>query len=263
MNADPGAYRARIFAAVLPPLEAMPAARGAWEGGSVATGRADTFSDIDLCVVAEPADHDAVLDVVEHALGRAAPIAHVWRVDPQAFAGVTQRIFLLHDAPPFFALDCALLTPQSCAQFLERERHGEPRVLFDRDGSIHALPLDGAAHAGRMQLRLAQIRAAWPVYRSLVEKELARGRAIDAFGFYVNGLMRPLIELVGMRARPARFDFGWRYLHADLPQAQQRELERLAYVDSAESLQRNLATVDRLAAELFATLGGLPPAAQS
>jgi len=259
MSADPVAYRERIFAAVLPALESAATVRGAWEGGSVATGRADAFSDIDLCVVAEPANHEAVLDAVESALGNAAPIAHVWRVDPQPFPGVTQRLFLLHDAPPFFALDCALVAPTACGQFLERERHGEPRVLFDRDGSIRALPLDKAAHATRMQRRFAQIRAAWPVYRSLVDKELARGRALDAFGFYVNGLLRPLIELVGMQERPERFDFGWRYLHADLPPPLQRRLERLAYVDGPATLQENLATVDRLAAELFVALAHPPP----
>jgi len=258
VSPEPRAFRARIFAAVLPVLQSDPTVRGVWEGGSVATGRADDFSDIDLCVIAESARHESVLDALERALGEAAAIAHVWRVDPQSFAGVTQRIYLLHDAPPFFAVDCALLTPAGTTQFLERERHGEPRVLLDRDGTIAARPLNHAAHATRMRQRLAQIRAAWPVYRTIVEKELTRGRALDAIGFYLNGLMRPLIELAGMRHRPERYDYGWRYLHADLPVDLQRDLERLAYVDGPATLRTHLAEVDRLAAALFTVLSDAP-----
>jgi len=252
--ASPAAFRERIFAAVLPSLEADERVRACWEGGSVAMGRADEFSDIDLYVVAEPAQHQAVLDEFERALANAAPIAHTWKVDPPAFPGVAQRIYLLRDAPRFFAVDCAVLTVAATEQFLERERHGEPRVLFDRDGTISAPPLDRARHAARMQARLAQIRASWPVYRTNVEKELARGHALDAIGFYFGGLLRPLVELIGMRYRPERFDYGWRYLHLDLPAELQQTLQNFAYVDSPAQIGAHLPEIDRLAASLFADL---------
>lgn len=248
-------WRDRVIAAVLPALVTRADVRGVWEGGSVAMGRADAFSDIDLYVVAAPDVHVVILDAFEAALAGAVSIAHTWRVEPSSFPGVTQRIYLLHDAPPFFQVDCALVTPAAAPQFLERERHGVPRVLLDRDGTIGAPPLDRDAHAARMKLRLAQIRAAWPVYRSIVEKELTRGRALDAIGFAFNGLLRPLVELAGMRHRPDRFDYGWRYLHHDLPTELQQTLQRLAYVDSPATLRANLATIDRLADELFAALG--------
>jgi hypothetical protein len=250
----PQAFRDRIFGAVLPVLEADATVRASWEGGSIAMGRADEFSDIDLYVVAEMSCHQAVLETFESALGQAASIGHVWPVDPPPFAEVSQRIYLLRDAPRFFAVDCAVLTVAATVQFLERERHGEPRILFDRDGTITARPLDQARHEARLYGRLEQIRASWPVYRTIVEKELARGRALDAIGFYFSGLMRPLIELVGMRYRPERFDYGWRYLHDELPVELQRQLEGLAYVDSPARISGNLAAVDRLTRSLLAEL---------
>jgi hypothetical protein len=252
--ASNAAFRERIFSAVLPPLEADERVRACWEGGSVAMGRADEFSDIDLYVVADTTVHEAILDEFERVLANAAPIAHTWKVDPPAFPEVTQRIHLLREAPRFFAVDCAVLTAAAAEQFLERERHGEPRVLFDRDGKIAAPPLDRARHAARMQARLAQIRASWPVYRTIVEKEVARDHALDAIGFYFGGLLRPLIELVGMRYRPERFDYGWRYLHADLPAELQRTLQDFAYVDDPARIGANLPEIDRLAASLFAEL---------
>jgi hypothetical protein len=249
------AFRERIFQAVVPVLEADPTVRGCWEGGSVAMGRADELSDIDLYVVAELPEHVAILDKFETALRDAATVAHAWRVDPQSYAGITQRIYLLSDAPRFFAVDCAAITAAASVQFLERERHGEARVLFDRDGSITVPPLDRARHDEKMQLRLKQIRGSWPVYRTVVEKELARGRSLDAIGFYFNGLMRPLIELVGMRDRPDRFDYGWRYLHDELSSEVVRQLEALAYVETPERIRANLQVLDRLVDALFSELG--------
>jgi hypothetical protein len=83
----------------LPVLEADLSARACWEGGSVAMGRADAFSDIDLYVVADTARHAPILDAFETALAHTAAIAHTWRVEPPAFAGVAQRIYL-HDELP-------------------------------------------------------------------------------------------------------------------------------------------------------------------
>lgn len=254
MNTSPAAFRERIFAAVLPVLQADDSVRACWEGGSVAMHRADEFSDIDLYVVADAARHQPVLDAFERALASAAPLAHVWRVEPPGFPGVSQRIYLLHGAPRFFAVDCALVTADGAVQFLERERHGEPRVLFDRDALVTALPLDRARHAERMRQRLAQIRASWPVYLTIVEKELARGRSLDAIGFYFGGLLRPLVELLGMHHRAARFDYGWRYLHQDLPAGLQGQLERFAYVSGPDEIRTHLPALDRLARALFAEL---------
>jgi len=255
VSVAPPVFRERILGTVLPVLEADHTARACWEGGSVAMGRADAFSDIDLYIVADTARHEPILDAFENALAQAAAIAHTWRVEPPVFAGVAQRIHLLKDAPRFFAVDCALLTAEAARQFLERERHGIPRIVFDRDGTIAALPLDRARHEERLRRRLAEIRASWPVYRIIVEKELARGRALDAIGFYFSGLLRPLVELVGMRYRPDRFDYGWRYLHDELPRDLQHQLASFAYVAGPERINEQLPAIDRLVASLFAELG--------
>jgi hypothetical protein len=53
--------RADIVAALRGAVEPLPGARAMWEGGSVAFGRADAWSDLDLYVLAED---DAVEEVV-------------------------------------------------------------------------------------------------------------------------------------------------------------------------------------------------------
>lgn len=232
---DGDAFRRRVIDALVAPLRALDAVEAVWEGGSAATGRLDAFSDVDLCIVA-PADHtDAVFDAVERALATVAPIEHAWRVEPPAFRDMAQRFYLLAGAPPFFAVDCSVLAPAGVAQFLERERHGEPLVYLDRGGRVRAVPLDRDAHEAKRRARLAQIGQAAPVYALLARKELARERALEALGFY-QALLRALVELFGMAHRPERFDFGLRYVHGDFPPEVQRRLAHFAFVPDAQSL---------------------------
>jgi hypothetical protein len=254
--ADPAAYRQRVrdaIVAALDPFTADPHFIAAFEGGAAATGRADAFSDIDLCVVADraaaPAIDEALFAAIETALQSVAPITHVWPVADPPWPGLAQRFYFLQDSPRFFAVDCSLMQPVTDEHFLEPERHGTAVPLVDPRGWARPRPLDRAAHDARRRKRLAQNRAAWPVYRMLVDKELARGRTLDALGFY-QAMLRLLVELAGLVHRPDRFDFGWRYLHHDLPPALQRDLAQLAYVADPQAMAQRLAQADVLHAAL-------------
>lgn len=234
-GAPANAFRARVIDAVVPALRSLDAVEAVWEGGSAATGRLDAFSDIDLCIVAAADRTDQAFDAVESALAAVAPIEHTWRVEPPAFRDMAQRFYLLADAPPYFAVDCSVLAPAGVEQFLERERHGEPLVYFDRAGRVRAASLDRSAHKAKRRHRLAQIGQAAPVYALLARKELARGRPLEALGFY-QALLRALVELFGMAHRPERFDFGMRYVNSDFPPDVQRRLAHFAFVPDAQSL---------------------------
>jgi len=253
---DPARYRARVLDALIEALRAFGGdarLHAAFEGGSVATGRADAYSDIDLCVVADSSLNEVLFAAIETALQAIAPFDHVWTVADPPWPGFAQKFYLLSGAPRFFAVDCSLMEPATGLQFLEVERHGTPSVLLDPHGWITPRSLDRTGHDARRLRRLAQNRAAWPVYRMLVEKEIARGRALDAFGFY-QALLRMLVEAAGLLHRPDRFDFGWRYLHHDLPPALQQQLQSLAYVGRLDDLLSRLPQADALHRALHAEL---------
>jgi hypothetical protein len=242
----PADYRARLLDLVLPALQREAAIIACWEGGARATGRADQFSDVDLVIVAPLAGADNVFATLEGALETLAPISHRWHVEPPGFPGTRQRFYFLANAPRFFALDVVIVEPDGAAQFLERERHGEPQVFFDRSGTIHALPLDRAALARRHEQRTNQLRTSLPVFQMLVDKELARGRPLEAYGFYLV-LLRGLVETLGMQHRPDRFDFGWRYVERELPPAARERLRHYAFIADDATLASR---ARELAAEL-------------
>lgn len=254
LAADPAAYRRRVLDAINAELTTQFTAderlSGVFEGGSAATGRADRFSDVDLCVVADATLNDALFAAIEAALGSVARICHTWRVADSAWGpGFAQRFYLLDPAPPFFFVDCSVLVPATASQFLERERHGEALVYFDRNATLKPTPLERAPLAARVRRRFEQIQACWPVYEILVRKELARGRALDAHAFYAT-VLRLLVELVGMRYRPERFDFGWRYLHHDAPPDVQAALQCWLYVPAPAQIEANLPAVAAMKSRL-------------
>ena len=140
----PADYRTAIGDAICAALIEHAGVAALWEGGSAATGRLDEYSDIDLVIVAGLEAAAAIFDAVERALSGVDRIVHTWRVEPPPFRDTAQRFYFLAGAPRFFAVDCVVVTEAGAPQFLELERHGEPRVLFDRTATIRALPLDHA-----------------------------------------------------------------------------------------------------------------------
>lgn len=242
----PANYRSAIGDAICAALVERADVAAVWEGGSAATGRLDEYSDIDVVIVAALDGATGIFDAVEDALSGVDRVVHTWRVEPASFRDTAQRFYFLAGAPRFFAVDCVIVAATAAPQFLELERHGEPRVLFDHSGTIRALPLDHSSLAARRAQRLAQLQGAVPVYRMLVEKELARNHPLEALGFYQT-LLRALIELLGMRHRPDRFDYGWRYVESELPADAQALIRRYAFVADGPALERK---IDDLGTEL-------------
>lgn len=247
-------YRRGVIEALIARLLPLPAVRACFEGGSAATGRIDDFSDIDLFIVAPLAAADAAFDAVEAGLSARTRITHVWRIEPPLYADTAQRFYFLADAPRFFAVDCLVVTESGVSQFLERERHGEPLVYFDRGLKIRARPLDSTALKERRAQRWRQLQGSVPVYAMLLDKELARGRPLEALGIY-QVLLRALLEVLGVEHRPDRFDFGWRYVETQLPEHARALLAHYAFVGDERALRER---APRLAAELKQRLAGGP-----
>jgi len=247
-------YRRTVIEEVVAHLLPMTDVRACFEGGSAATGRLDAFSDIDLVIVAPLTSADATFDAVESALSPHS-IVHAWHVDPAPFPQTAQRFYFLTDAPRFFAVDCVVASEAGVEPFLERERHGNPLVYFDRTSKIRARAVDRTALALRHAQRWRQLKGAVPVFAMLVDKELARGRPLEALGFY-QALLRALVEVLGMSHRPDRFDFGWRYVETQLPEDARALLARYAFVADEQALRER---APQLAEELRSRLSAEAP----
>lgn len=235
-------YRHDVLQTLISILEPMPDVLAAWEGGSIANGTADQYSDIDLSVYTTSPMQE-VLERVEAALAK-FQVVHAWRETKSAWGpGMLQRMLILKDAPQFFYVDVAAFDGSNqklLADFFEIERHGQPVVHFDKQNIVKLTHTDQEALFKRQQARLEEIKQVFPIYKTLVLKEIQRGKAIDALAFYQSGLVRPLVEVLGMIHRPYKFDFGLRYLHKQFPAEVSQLIQDLVYVSDLATLRNKL-----------------------
>ncbi|HVZ39441.1 MAG TPA: hypothetical protein VHI13_09200 [Candidatus Kapabacteria bacterium] len=242
--------RTDILAALTHLLSPRTDVLAAWEAGSAAFSRADAWSDIDLSIIAEDGAVPDVAAVILEELRSLSPIEMQWVLPSPTWHGHYQAFYKLRDTNPFLLLDIVIMERSATGRFMETALHGTPHVAFDKEGLIRPEHLDHDAHMAKILARLDHLRSTVPLMRSLALKELERGRPIDAMAFYHSHTLRPLVELLRIRYSPARYNFGARYLHHDLPAEAAQRVERLFFVPDPASLR----AAHREAWEWFAEL---------
>ena len=211
-------------------------------------------------MLVEDEDVAAVLGAVEHSLEALSPVALAHRLPEPTWHGHAQAFYLLGDTSPCWMVDLVVIRRSAPERFLAEERHGIPRVLFDRTGEIGPVPLHREAHAARLAERWATLRTTFPLFRGLVQKEIERSDAMAAIGFYHAFTLRSLLEVIRILHCPERYDYGAKYSTPDLPPEVVNRLERLWYVGSPGDLAERQAEAEAWFAETVAALDRAGPA---
>ncbi len=211
----------------------------AYLAGSDASGRTDEASDIDLCVIVEDGLVTEALGIIEHALVELSPVRARYRLPEPTWHGHAQCFYALEGADPRHMIDLVIQERSAGGRLLERERHGEPLVVFDRSGLVRSESLDWPKHLERMRVHVAGIADRFVLFQPLVTKALDRGQTAEAVHFYMAVTWRPYLDLYRVIHCPERFDFGARYLDRDVPPEVRGELERLALAGSPDVLRRH------------------------
>ncbi len=234
----PSVTRQQIIDTVGAALAADSEVLAAWLGGSDATGRTDAYSDVDLQAIVPDAHVEAVFVLVRKTLESLSPISLSFRLPEPAWHGLSQEFFQLRDADPNHMLDLAVIpaSKPASARLLEKERHGEALLLFDRGGHLAPPPLDWEEHLAKAAGRLTTMRSTVPLFAPMVEKAVRRGHLAEASAFYQALVLKPLVELLRLRHCPERYDYGWRYLDRDIPTADRALIERLAFPPNPQVL---------------------------
>lgn len=231
--------RERLSDAIRAHAEADPRILVAWFGGSDATGRTDELSDLDPVFVTEVADIEGVFDGVEAFMRSTVGILAAYRFPPPTPHGHEQALYLGERIPPSLGIDLVVMdvaTPES-ERLIEIERHGKGVVMVDRAGWFDVpVRIDSTGHRRRIDSHLSSISGLHPHLMPLIEKAIAREDWLDAVARHHARLLRPLCDLMRIEHDPDRFDFGFRYLDRDLPDAERRLLERLAFVADPDAL---------------------------
>jgi predicted nucleotidyltransferase len=252
--------REDIITAVQAALEGRADVRSLFEAGSMAFGRADEYSDIDLVVDVVDGAQEVVWEALEAALGQAIrahspacqqPIP-VRKVIPEpAWHKMSQRFYKLAEVSQWLVLDVCLRPTSLGPHFGEVERHGTPRVLFDKDGLTTLAYLDQNEWREKVAARLPELADHFALFGNFAEKDLRRGRLLDAISMYHGLVLRPLVELLRIKHCPDRYDYGLRYLKYDLPADVVARLERLTFTADADALMAAQVEAREWAGELL------------
>jgi hypothetical protein len=87
-----------------------------------------------------------------------------------AWHGQSQCFWRLKETPPFLLIDFAVFRRSSHNEFLERERHGNVPIAFDKANLIVPPHLDTNKHFSQMLARFNEIKIRFDLLQPLVKK---------------------------------------------------------------------------------------------
>ncbi|MCP4547629.1 MAG: hypothetical protein GY835_14310 [bacterium] len=247
--------RRQIIDALHGALNATSYVRAAWLGGSDGSNRTDEWSDVDIQIIVEDDEVQGCFDLVHRTLEELSPFEHQFRFPMPTPHGHEQEFILLRDASPMAMIDMVIMKKsENEDHFLARELHGEPLVLFDRDGLAQSVSLDHAPQVAKLEKRLPMLRTLFYIYQPMVTKAVNRRHHLDAMSTYIKGSLGLLVELLRMRYCPERFDFGPRYLDRDLPADMHEEIAGMALVGDIAEIEKSRARAEEIFTEQLRAL---------
>lgn len=199
MSRGASLFRDSIIAALTAELRRLPFVHAFCEGGSAAFDRVDEWSDIDLYIVVDDAAVPQTFLAVEKILASLSPIRINHPVSWPPATGIHQRFYHLEGSSEFLVVDLAVFAASAQDKFLAREIHGDPAVIFDKDGTTRAPALDKEGFVRGLLERRRRLAQQMELFGPFVKKELLRGNDLEAIEFYRVYVLRFLVEALRMQ----------------------------------------------------------------
>ncbi len=196
-------------------LFAMPGVLGAWEGGSAATGYLDAYSDLDLEVVCEDDQVEAVMAAVRQTLSANYGILREYRLPEPTWHGFSQCFYEIGDVPPLYYIDFCAIKRSIPDKFMESDRHGHAVVWFEKEPILDEKPTPEADVRARGEKFYHNATLTDFLMILETKKGIARNNFAEAFGPYYAFLNRNLGVMLNLKYRPVKVDFGLRYGYRD------------------------------------------------
>ncbi|MBI9030816.1 nucleotidyltransferase domain-containing protein [bacterium] len=188
-----------------------------WEGGSVATGFADEYSDLDLVIVVNDDYVEEMFRSLDEFINQKYRTIRKFRVPEPAWHGFSQTFYQAQDVPEYFYFDISVMKKSLEDKFLETNRHGTPKIWFEKE--IFVLPVDSNQDdIDKRTKKLFQMATATDFITILeIKKGIKRGLFSEVFPLYFTFIVRHLVALLNIIHRPEKADFNLRYIYRDYP----------------------------------------------
>lgn len=209
-----------------------------WEGGAAGFNRVDQWSDADVQVIVKDGFVEQAFEDVDTDLAGLADIDYRYRLPEPTWHGHSQCFYRFKEASPFLMLDLVFIQESSQAdRFMQFKTHGQPKTWFDKAGLVVEEPLDVEAMLEKMEAVVESARMRFDLFWILTMKEIHRGNKIEAFAFYYNFAVMPLLEMLRIIHCPVRYFYRTRYPQYDLPKDIADRLAGFFYVRDLAALE--------------------------
>jgi len=244
--------REKIVTALIKLYEPIEEVYAVWENGSIAFNRVDDYSDIDMAVECEKEIIPSLIEQTENLLEELVGIDLKYEIKQNFFQGMDQVFYRFKNTSPFLLLDIGFLRhSEQKESFIQPEIHGEVKVHFDKIGITEMKELEKGEWDKKLAKRVEEIKTKFDLFKIMPLKEIPRGNLAEAFAFYYGFYFNPLIELLRIKHKPFRYNFGTRYLQYDLPKEIYKEIEPLLFVRDSKDLEQKIKFAENKIQELL------------
>lgn len=207
-----------------------------WEGGSVATGFADKYSDLDLVIVVNDEYVEETFRSLDEFIDKTYQIIRKFRVPEPTWHGFSQTFYQAKDVPDLFYFDISVMKKSLEDKFLENSRHGYAKIWFEKEKFVKEVQSIDSEVEQRVK-KFFNIATATDFITILeIKKGIKRALFSEVFPLYFTFIVRHLGILLNIIHRPHKVDFNLRYIYRDYPEADYKLLESALQVNNISEL---------------------------
>lgn len=230
--------REKLLNNLIEPLIKLEFVNAAWEIGAIAFNRIDKYSDIDLMIDCNDDKIEELFLIIEDKLNEIDSIEFDYRMPFPSNAEYQQKFYKLKNYSKYFTLDLAILKNSAKEKFLEREIHGNIKILFDKIDITKVKALNKLEFAEKIDNTINDLKKRMLMFHQIVEKEFYRNNPCEAIYGYNSLILNSLITLIRIYFNPFHFNFRQRYLHYELDKKTIKKLQNLFFVKDTTDLKK-------------------------
>jgi|GEM_PF-752489 len=220
-------------------VQSIKKVTAAWQGGSAATGYIDEYSDLDLCLVTKDHDTEEVLNEVVDFLTESFQLKNMYRLPEPTPHGFSQVFFNPVVGPDLFYVDFVVMGESTEDKYIEENRHGQAEIWVDK------YKLDGKARSEEDIYKLAKTLYETTIEKDFLlitelKKQLKRKIYTEVFPIYSAFISRCIVQMMNIKYRPEKADFGMRYIYRDYPNEAYKYIESVLKANSVDEIGKYL-----------------------
>jgi len=208
-----------------------------WEGGSVATGFADQYSDLDLVIVVNDEYVEDTFRSLDEFIDKTYQTLRKFRVPEPTWHGFSQTFYQAENVPDLFYFDISVMKKSLEDKFLENSRHGYAKIWFEKEKFVKPVESKESELELRVKKFFKIATATDFITIFEIKKGIKRGLFVEAFPLYFTFIVRHLGILLNIIHRPHKVDFGMRYIYRDYPQSDHKLIEEALQVNDIAELE--------------------------